>query len=87
MRLDKYLKVTRLIKRRTVAKELLDRDIFTINNKIAKPSSTVNVGDIVVILLGRHKITFKVKDVKEKSKNLDPTSLYEILEEETIDND
>ena len=60
MRIDKYLKLTRLIKRRTVAKELLDRGIFTINGRVAKPSSEVNEGDIVVLPLGRHKLTIKV---------------------------
>ena len=53
MRIDKYLKLTRLIKRRTVAKELLDRGIFLINDKVAKPSSEVNEGDILTLQLGR----------------------------------
>ena len=60
MRIDKYLKLTRLIKRRTVAKELLDRGIFLINDRVAKPSSEVNEGDILTLQLGRHKLTVKV---------------------------
>ena len=60
MRIDKYLKLSRLIKRRTVAKELLDRGIFTVNGKIAKPSSEIEENDIIVLPLGRHKLTVKV---------------------------
>ena len=64
MRIDKYLKLSRLIKRRTVAKELLDRGIFTVNGKIAKPSSEIEENDIIVLPLGRHKLTVKVLKTK-----------------------
>ena len=85
MRLDKYLKLTRLIKRRTVAKDLLKRDIFTINGRIAKPSSSVNVGDEIVLVLGNRKVTFVVEKVVDYWKKEDSSLLYKIISEEIID--
>ena len=85
MRIDRYLKLTRLIKRRTVAKELLDRGLFTINGKMAKPSSEINEGDIIVLPLGRHKFTIKVLKIVAYSKKEDSHELYELLKDEIID--
>ncbi|MFA6755417.1 MAG: S4 domain-containing protein [Bacilli bacterium] len=85
MRFDKYLKLTRLIKRRTVAKELLERGLFTVNNRVAKPSSEVKEGDLLVLVLGRHKLTVKVKDVVSYCKKEDASCLYEIVKDEIID--
>ena len=68
MRIDKYLKLTRLIKRRTVAKELLDRGMFLINDRVAKPSSEVNVGDVIFLPLGRHKLTVRVLKIVDVGK-------------------
>ena len=85
MRIDKYLKLTRLIKRRTVAKELLDRGIFLINDKVAKPSSEVNEGDILTLQLGRHKLTVKVLKAASYAKKEDARNLYEILKDEIIE--
>lgn len=79
MRLDKYLKLTRLIKRRTVAKELSDRELFKINDKIAKPSSEVKPDDILTLVLGRHVLTVKVLKIVEYCKKEDCNSLYEII--------
>lgn len=87
MRIDKYLKLTRLIKRRTIAKELLERGIFTINGKVAKPSNEVKVGDILVLPLGRHKLEVKVLNILDYCKKVDASSLYEILKDEIIEND
>ena len=84
MRIDKYLKVTRLIKRRTVAKELLDRGIFKINGKVAKPSSEVKEGDILYLLLGRHALTLRVIKTMRTSKKEDVGTLYETLKDEVI---
>jgi ribosomal 50S subunit-recycling heat shock protein len=84
MRIDKYLKLTRLIKRRTVAKELLDRGIFTINGKTAKPSSEINENDIIVLPLGRHELTVKVLKIANVVKKEDSHDLYEILEDKII---
>ena len=85
MRIDKYLKLTRLIKRRTVAKELLDRGIFQINGKTAKPSSEINEGDVIVLPLGRHELTVKVLKIINVVKKEDSHELYEILEDKIID--
>ncbi len=85
MRIDKYLKLTRLIKRRTVAKELLDRGIFQINGKTAKPSSEINEGDVIVLPLGRHELTVKVLKIANVVKKEDSHELYEILEDKIID--
>ncbi len=85
MRIDKYLKLTRLIKRRTVAKELLERDIFSINGRIAKPSSEVKEGDILVLLLGRHKLTIKVIRIASYAKKEDAQGLYELISDEIVD--
>lgn len=85
MRIDKYLKLTRLIKRRSVAKELLDRDLFYINGKIAKPSSEIKVNDEVLLQLGRHKLLIKVLKTPDYAKKEDASSLYEIIKEEIID--
>lgn len=62
MRLDKYLKISRLIKRRTVAKEVADNNLILINDLMAKPSSTVKVGDILIITLGN-----KIREIKVTS--------------------
>jgi len=87
MRIDKYLKLTRLIKRRTVAKELLDRGEFKINGRMAKPSSEVNIGDELFLPLGKHRITIKVKNILEYCKKEQSNDLYEILKDEIVSND
>lgn len=87
MRIDKYLKLTRLIKRRTVAKELLERGIFKINDKVAKPSSEVKEGDILVLLLGRHKLTVRVNKIVSYAKKEDVQDLYELISDEIINED
>ena len=87
MRIDKYLKLTRLIKRRTVAKQLLERGIFKINDKVAKPSSEVKEGDILVLLLGRHKLTVKVNKIVSYAKKEDAQDLYELISDEIINED
>lgn len=87
MRIDKYLKLTRLIKRRTVAKELLERGIFKINDKVAKPSSEVKEGDILVLLLGRHKLTVRVNKIVSYVKKEDTQDLYELISDEIINED
>lgn len=84
MRIDKYLKVTRLIKRRTIAKELLDRELFYLNGKVVKPSKDVSIGDTIILVLGRKKITIKVLSLQTTSKKVDAKEMYEILNVEEI---
>jgi len=78
MRLDKYLKVSRIIKRRTLAKQAAQKDKIEINGKIAKPSSTVKENDILTLFLGRKIIKVKITSFKLKKDHL----MYELLEEE-----
>ncbi|MDI6452169.1 RNA-binding S4 domain-containing protein [Mariniplasma sp. M4Ah] len=78
MRLDKFLKVARIIKRRTVAKEAAEKSKVEINGKVAKPSSTVNVGDVLTLHLGLKIINVKVMSLEMKKDQL----MYELLSEE-----
>ena len=81
MRLDKYLKVSRVIKRRTVANEACDKGHVTVNDKVAKPSTDVKEGDIVTLSFGASKTTFKILSVKEHSAKADASSMYQIISE------
>ena len=65
MRLDKYLKVSRLIKRRTVANEACDGGRVMINDKVAKASTDVKVGDVITIAFGNKEVKVEVVDVQE----------------------
>ncbi|MCP0886828.1 RNA-binding S4 domain-containing protein [Ligilactobacillus sp. WILCCON 0076] len=82
MRLDKFLKVSRIIKRRTVAKEIADQGRISINDKIAKSSTDVSVGDQIVIKFGNKTTTLKVTMLKDTTKKDEAYDLYEILNEE-----
>lgn len=85
MRLDKYLKVSRILKRRTVSKELAANERITVNGKIAKPSKEVKIGDIIEITYGSRVMKIKVLDIKEVVRKNDASILYEVLEEYRID--
>lgn len=80
MRLDKYLKVSRIIKRRTVAKEACDKGIVKINGKPAKSSSEVNVGDILEVQFGEKIMKFKINEIKEHVLKNDAKEMFEIIE-------
>lgn len=84
MRLDKFLKVSRLIKRRTLAKEVADQGRIAINGVTAKASSTVKIGDEVTIQFGNKQVTVKIIDLKETTKKEDATTLYEVIKEERL---
>ena len=79
MRLDKYLKVSRLIKRRTVANEACDAEKVTVNGKIARASYDVKTGDIIEINIGAKPLKVRVLDVKEFTKKEDAAALYEVV--------
>lgn len=70
MRLDKYLKVSRVIKRRSVAKQIADQGRITINDKIAKSASDVVTGDTLVINFGNKTLTLKVLELKDTTKKM-----------------
>jgi ribosomal 50S subunit-recycling heat shock protein len=79
MRLDKFLKVSRLIKRRTVANEACDAGRVLINNKVAKASSSVKEGDIIEIQFGSKNVRVEVLDVQETVRKDDAKELYKYL--------
>ena len=79
MRLDKYLKVSRIIKRRTVANEACDTDHVSVNGRPAKASYDVKVGDIIAVTFGERTIKLRVVDVRELVGKADASSLYEII--------
>ena len=76
MRLDKYLKVARLIKRRTVANEACDNGLVTVNGKPARASYDVNVGDQISLCFGQRTLTVEVVSVQETVKQADAVTLY-----------
>ena len=85
MRLDKYLKVSRLIKRRTLAKEVADQGRITINEKVAKASSAVKVGDVLAIRFGQKIVTARVEKLRDTVKKEDATKMFTILKEERLE--
>ena len=82
MRLDKFLKVSRIIKRRTVAKEVADKGRIQINNVTAKSSSDVKVGDELVIGFGNKTVILKVEKLQESTKKEEAKEMYSIIREE-----
>ena len=82
MRLDKYLKVSRIIKRRTVAKEASEGGRVTINGKAAKPSSEVKEGDVLEIRFGSRVGRYRIVSVREVVRKEGAADMYEVLEED-----
>ena len=87
MRLDKYLKVARILKRRTISKELAENSRVLVNGKVAKPAKEVNIDDVIEIVYGNRVLKVKVKDIKDVVKKNDATVLYEVLDEYYIQQD
>ncbi|MCI1944592.1 RNA-binding S4 domain-containing protein [Clostridium luticellarii] len=81
MRLDKYLKVSRIIKRRTVAKEACEGGRVIINGKVAKPSTEVAEGDIIQIRYASSSLKARILDVKNYTKKEDAQNMYQIIVE------
>ncbi|MGA9174303.1 MAG: RNA-binding S4 domain-containing protein [Thermoactinomyces sp.] len=82
MRLDKFLKVSRLIKRRTLAKEVCDQGRVSINGKAAKAGTNVAVGDEITIRFGHKTVTARVEAIRESAKKEDAGQMFTILGEE-----
>lgn len=80
MRLDKYLKIARIIKRRTVANDACDTEHVSVNGKRAKASYDVKGGDIIEISFGQKPVRVRVLDVREHAAKADASSLYEVIE-------
>lgn len=82
MRVDKFLKVSRLIKRRTVAKDVSEQGRVWVNGRDAKPSTTVKVGDELTIQFGQKKVTVRVEALSESTRKEDAAGMYTLLREE-----
>ena len=79
MRLDKYLKVSRIIKRRTVANEACSAGRVTINDKVAKPSTDVKAGDVISIRFGEKVFTAEILDVREYATKQNADDMYRVI--------
>ena len=79
MRLDKFLKVSRVIKRRTVANDACDTEHVSVNGKRAKASYDVKENDIIEIAFGEKTLKIRVLDVKEHAAKADASSMYEVI--------
>ena len=86
MRLDKFLKVSRIIKRRSVAKEIADQGRILINNRPAKSSSQVVAGDTLTIKFGNKTETVKVTQIVETTKKSEAENRYKIIDETYAEN-
>ena len=84
MRLDKFLKVSRLIKRRTLAKEVCDQGRITINGQVAKAGSTVKDGDELVVRFGQKLVTVRIDDIREMVRKDEASSMYTIVSEDPV---
>lgn len=84
MRLDKFLKVSRLVKRRTLAKEVCDQGRVTVNGNAAKASAAVAVGDEVSIRFGQKLVTVRVESIKETSRKEEAAEMYTLLTEKRV---
>lgn len=82
MRLDKFLKISRIIKRRTLAKEVADQGRITVNGNQAKASTVLSKGDELIIRFGQKLVTVKVNDLRETVKKDEAETLYTIVKEE-----
>ena len=80
MRLDKYLKVSRLVKRRAVANELCDAKHVEVNGKVARASYEIKAGDVITISTGAHKTVARVLTVAEHATRESAAEMFEILE-------
>jgi ribosomal 50S subunit-recycling heat shock protein len=85
VRLDKFLKVSRLIKRRTLAKEVCDQGRVAVNGKVAKAGTTISVGDELTISFGNKRVVVRVERVTEHAKKEEAGQMFVIVKEELQD--
>ncbi len=81
MRLDKFLKVSRIIKRRTVANDVCTLGRVSVNGRPAKPSVKLKVGDVVTIVFGNGSVSFEVLKIEETVRKENAAEMYKILED------
>ncbi|WP_419884047.1 RNA-binding S4 domain-containing protein [Peribacillus sp. B-H-3] len=87
MRLDKFLKVSRLIKRRTLAKEVADKGRISINGLQAKASSNVKAGDELAVQFGQKRVTVRIEKIQETTRKEDAADMYTVIKEENLSQD
>lgn len=87
MRLDKYLKVSRIIKRRPVAKKVADKGRIKVNGVLAKSSTDLKVNDQIEVRFGNKVLTVKVLEMLDSTKKEDASKMYEIISETRIEED
>ncbi len=85
MRLDKFLKVSRVIKRRTLAKEVASDERILVNDKIAKPSYQLKKDDVITIMFGNKEVKIKVLELLDSTKKTDTDKMYELISERKIE--
>ncbi len=85
MRIDKYLKVSRIMKRRAVSRELAKNDRVEINGRIVKPAHEVQVDDLVTVTFGSRKLTVRILSLAEKRHKQEAQAMYEVIKEEFAD--
>ena len=85
MRLDKFLKVARILKRRTVSKELAANQRVIVNGRVAKPSTDRKAGDIIEVVFGQRSLTVRVLEVKDIVRKNEASDLYEVVEEKYLE--
>ena len=81
MRLDKYLKVSRLIKRRSVANDACDATRVMVNGKVAKASYNVKIGDLITVTFGNKSVTVRVLEIVDTTKKAEAAGMYEGVSE------
>ncbi len=84
MRLDKYLKVSRIFKRRTIAKEVSKNQKVEVNGRSAKPATNIEIDDIIVIRYGNKELKIRVLEVSSYSKKEDAENMYEIISDSKL---
>ena len=87
MRLDKYLKVSRIIKRRPIAKEVADKGRIKVNRILAKSSTDLKINDEIEIRFGNKILLVRVLEMKDSTKKEDATKMYEIIKETRVEVD
>lgn len=85
MRIDKYLKAARILKRRTISKELAMNQRVEINGRSVKPSHEVNGGDTVAVTFGNRRLEIKVLSTQEVKKKADAAEMYEVIGETRLE--
>ena len=87
MRLDKYLKVSRIIKRRPIAKEVVDKGRIKVNGILAKSSTDLKINDEIEIRFGNKNLLVRVLEMKDSTKKEDAAKMYEIIKETRVEVD